>query len=267
MTDKLEKQKQSAHDEKIRRRKQTQDTIDENSRFKKDLKCVKEWLSTMTTDLKKAKRDTKLQLKSNDRVKKIADKQLAVLKDLKTQVGQLKDELADESHERATFEKMATIRLQIKRETSVGRRGGSGKWPVHIVLLICELLTNGTPPSAVPANIQSTAAAFNGCEADELPSVNFVRQCRTVLQNLNSMLAGFRLGNAKSWHQIFTDGTTRRQIAFQNLVIGLMEGGEFDSVIASSCIILENETSAIQVESIKEEVSLFHIAGTIHILS
>ena len=83
MTDKLEKQKQSAHDEKIRRRKQTQDTIDENSRFKKDLKCVKEWMSTMTANLKKAKQDTKLQSKSNDRVKKIADKQLAVLKDLK----------------------------------------------------------------------------------------------------------------------------------------------------------------------------------------
>jgi len=74
LTDKLEKQKQSAHDEKIRRRRETQATIDENSRFNKDLKCMKEWLSTMTADLKKAKQDTKLQSKSNDRVKKIADK-------------------------------------------------------------------------------------------------------------------------------------------------------------------------------------------------
>ena len=51
-----------------------QATIDENSRFKKDLKCVKEWLSTMTTYLKKAKQDTEWLSKSNDRVKKIADK-------------------------------------------------------------------------------------------------------------------------------------------------------------------------------------------------
>ena len=136
------------------------------------------------------------------------------------------------------FEHMTTICLQIKRERAIGHKGGSGKWPVHIVLLICELLTYGTPPFASLANIQMTTAAFNGCEVEELLSVSFVRQRQTMLQNLNSMLAGFRLGNAVSWHQLFTDGTTRRQIAFQNLVIGLMEGGEFDSVIVSSCVIL-----------------------------
>ena len=86
-------------------------------------------------------------------------------------MGQLKDELADESHERATFEKMATIRLQIKRKTSVGRRSGSGKWHVHIVLLICDLLTNGIPPSTILVNEQLIAAVFNGCEADELTSI------------------------------------------------------------------------------------------------
>ena len=105
--------------------------------------------------------------------------------------------------------------------------------------------------------MQVTHAAFRGCELKELPTVDFVRKCRTVLENLNLMLAGKRLGDALSWHQLFTDGTIRRQIAFQNLVIGIMdEDGKFDSVIASSCIFLKNETSEKQVEGIKQKVCI-----------
>ena len=54
---------------------------------------------------------------------------------------------------------------------------------------------------------------------------------------------------------MFTDGTSRRQIAFQNLVIALMEDGTLDPVIVSSCMILENETSEMQVKSIVDMVS------------
>ena len=121
---------------------------------------------------------------------------------------------------------------------------------MHIVMLICELLINSTPSSAVPANIQTASAAFTGAEASALPSLRFVRQCRTVLQNLNETLAALQLGNASTWRQFFTDGTTQRQIAFQNLVIALREDGKLDPVIVSSCMILEDETSETQVKSI-----------------
>ena len=128
--------------------------------------------------------------------------------------------------------------MQIKREKSIGRLGGSTRWPIHIVILICELLVNVTPPSDVPPNIQTISSTMTGCEAHELPTVDFVRKCRTVVENLNLLLGGYRLGNARTWIQLFTDGTTRSQIAFQNLVIGLMDGEVFDSVIALSCIFL-----------------------------
>ena len=117
------------------------------------------------------------------------------------------------------------------------------------------MLVNGTDSSAVPANIQTSCAAFISVEAEELPSVNFVRECRVVLQNLNETLSAFCLGNATSWHQVFIDGTTRRQIAFQNLVIALMEDGDLDPVIVSSCMYMENETSERCVQSIIETVS------------
>ena len=219
------------------------------------------WIDELHIEISDHKEITKLaksELKTehNKRLKQssIAFKRLTLLKDLKCRLHEAKDMLTDESHQREALERMQTIHLEIKRERSVGRRGGSGKWPVHIVLLICELLVSGTPPSAVPANIQTASAAFTGAEASELPSVSFVRQCRTVLQNLNETLAAMRLGNADSWHQLFTDGTSKRQIAFQNLVIALMEEGKLDPVIVSSCMILEDESSETQVQSIVDMV-------------
>ena len=145
---------------------------------------------------------------------------------------------------------MRTIQINIKKEIPVGRPGGSKRWSVYIFLLICEMLVNDTHPTAVPANIQSSCALFTGVEATELPCVNFVRQCRVVLQNLNETLSAFWLGNSDSWHQVFTDGTTRQKIAFQNLVINLMEDGDLDPVIVSSCMHVENETSVRCLQSI-----------------
>ena len=52
---------------------------------------------------------------------------------------------------------------------------------------------------------------------------------------------------------MFTDGTSRRQIGFQNIVIALMENNGIDPVIVSSCIYVEDETSG--VEPILETVS------------
>ena len=103
---------------------------------------------------------------------------------------------------------MSTIQIQSKRERKVGHIGGSGRLTVHIAMLIFGLLVNGTPPSAVPGNTQTMSAALLGSEVSEMPSVNYVCKFCVVMQNLNEMLAAFRLGKAKTWHQIFTSATT-----------------------------------------------------------
>ena len=123
------------------------------------------------------------------------------------------------------------------------------------MLLICELLVNGSPPSAILKIMQTPSAYFTGAEAEELSTVDFAKKTRTVVENINLMFAGMRLGNASSWQQLFTDGTSRQQIDFQNLVIGIMDDGEFDSVIALSCVYLENESAEKQVEAVKSKVS------------
>ena len=99
--------------------------------------------------------------------------------------------LLDECHQREALERMLTIQMGINRERKVGRRGGSGKWTVSIVLFICEHLVNGTPPSAVPVNIQRVSAALTGTADCEIPSLGFFCRCRVVLQTVNETLSAF----------------------------------------------------------------------------
>ena len=261
---KVDKKDQDLLDQKKRMRSQTAAQVEKRKVVEETVGDLYEFIDELQTELLAAKATVKeaaKEFKSHqtmlNKVKTVAAKRLDLLKHLKLDLDEAKDNLAEESHQREALERMQTIQIEIKKERLVGRRGGAKRWPVHIVLLICELLVNGTHPSAVPANIQTTCAAFTGAEAKELPSANFVRECRVVLQNLNETLSAFRLGNADTWHQVFTDGTTRRQIAFQNLVIALMEeeGGELDPVIVSSCMYVENETSERCVQSIIETVS------------
>ena len=121
-------------------------------------------------------------------------------------------------------------------------------------MLIFELLVNSTPTSDITSNVQAMSAALSGYEVNELPALDYVRKCCVVVQYLNDMLAACRLGKADNGHQIFTDETTWRKITFQNLMIGLMTDGDFESVIASLCIFLGNETSEKQVEAVKNKV-------------
>ena len=91
----------------------------------------------------------------------------------------------------------------------------------------------------------------------KLPSVRFVRMCRTVVQVLGETMVAIRLGRANFWQQLFTDGTSRRQTSFQNIVIGLKSESEdkvLDPIVVSSCIFLEDETSEKQVEAILDKV-------------
>jgi hypothetical protein len=88
-----------------------------------------------------------------------------MLKELKSNLHEMKDNLADESQRHAALEQMSMVQLQINRQRPIGRRGGAKRWHVPVVQLICELLlVNGTPPSAVPLNIQSMNASMNGCD-------------------------------------------------------------------------------------------------------
>ena len=123
-------------------------------------------------------------------------------------------------------------------------------------MLVCELLCNGLPSACVRETLQTTSAYFTVSVVTELPSVSYVRECCTVLEILNDLLGAYKLGINTTWKQLCTDGTIRQQIGFQSLVIDLFTKKGFESVIASSCIFMDNETSSMQVKGIEDKESI-----------
>jgi len=58
---------------------------------------------------------------------------------------------------------------------------------------------------------------------DELPSINFVRECRVLVEVMGETITAIKLANASQWSQLWTDSTTRRQIPFTALIIGVLD--------------------------------------------
>ena len=101
---------------------------------------------------------------------------------------------------------------------------GNASWPFYVWELIIEQLVNGTPPSSVNSNIVSLIRTFSPTtKISELPSIWTIRRARTVLLVIVQTLAVYRIAKAKKWEQLFTDGTSRRQVSFQDLIISVEE--------------------------------------------
>ena len=106
---------------------------------------MNEWVDELHADINERKMAVKVsgieEKSANDKLDKvtsIACTQLTLLKDINPRLAETTDMILDECQQREDIERMRTIQLEIKRERQVGRRGGSGKWPVHNVLLICD---------------------------------------------------------------------------------------------------------------------------------
>mmetsp|Transcript_10920 Transcript_10920/g.19096 ORF Transcript_10920/g.19096 Transcript_10920/m.19096 type:complete len:299 (+) Transcript_10920:1323-2219(+) len=157
---------------------------------------------------------------------------------------------------KSSFVRQRQMQKEWDTEEAKHRRGGARQWPVWVVQLICELLVNGTAPVAVPENIQTMYETLYGVKPKELPDVSFVRRCRKIIEVIGETLAAIRLGDAEKWDQLWTDATTRRQIPFTALIIGMIsDDGKIDPVVVSSCIFMDEEQSETQAAGIVEKIN------------
>ena len=119
------------------------------------------------------------------------------------------------------------------------------------VQLMIEMLINGTPPSAMPANLVSAFKMISPtCEIKDVPSVTHVRKLQDVIRVIADTLAVHRLAKKDKWEQCHTDGSNRRQSAFINFIVNVLEKNGILPVILSAAFTLRGETSEIQVEAI-----------------
>ena len=143
----------------------------------------------------------------------------------------------------------------IGRESRVGSGKGEKRWPMWMVQLIIELLVNGVHPRSIPTSILAQDRITTGRTGQEVPSVNFCRDMRVVLRILAKTLAAYQLALKGQWHQLFVDGTSRRQVALETLVIALEnEAGDLKPLILSCACVVEGETSEQTCEAVLKEI-------------
>ena len=117
----------------------------------------------------------------------------------------------------------AAVPIKVLARERYGR-GGQMKWPLHVWELILTEIVNGTPPAAIGNNMVANIRTFSPTTViKEVPSKWTIRRARTVLYVIVQTLAAYRLGKSNKWRQAFTDGTGRRQVAMQNLLIDIEE--------------------------------------------
>lgn len=78
---------------------------------------------------------------------------------------------------------------------------------------------------------------------EELPSLRFMRNCRTVSLHLTKTLATFEIARQDSFTQLFTDGTSRRQTKFQNIVVGILTPAGYHRVALDGCVLSKEHNS------------------------
>ena len=148
-------------------------------------------------------------------------------------------------------------KIEKVHDKSISNKGGQRTWPTWMWILIMEQLVSSTPPTAIVANILSVIKVMApNMEVNELPSISTVRKGRTLLDGVCSTLAAYKLAKADTWKQLHTDGTSRRQITVQNLIVSLKtEDGKLDPVLLTTSILAENESSEVVCDSILDTIS------------
>ena len=143
----------------------------------------------------------------------------------------MNNELKQEIQECKIQLEVANAAIPVKEICKVSVGSCVRSWPFFVWELIIEQIVNGTPPSSVNSNIVSMLQTFSpSTKISELPSIWTIRRARTILLVIVQTLASYRSAKANKWEQIFTDGTSRRQFSFQDLIISVEEDDLFKYV-------------------------------------
>ena len=100
---------------------------DERKAVEKTVDEFHDWIDELHAEFsdaklaeKGAKRSMKLEQRNLSKVKTVAAKRLEYLKSLKVSLNESKEDLVDESHQRAALKRMRTIHIEINKEQPIG---------------------------------------------------------------------------------------------------------------------------------------------------
>lgn len=111
--------------------------------------------------------------------------------------------------------------------------------------IILECIVCGAPPSSIKAILVIFAQTFDtSIDMKEMPSLSYIRRCRSILLTVTKTIASLRLSKAKQWSQMFSDATSIQLVPFQDIIFSLQESDVFKPVVLSAAAVLENGETA-----------------------
>jgi hypothetical protein len=193
--------------ERARRRNMVQQQLDRSSAVEGQLRDIIKGLEIMNSELadelKSAKKAKCEAIRLYDKSKEAATRRLDQLRQEKEQKNLLKDKLthvqrAQQAQEvqiteyKSMVETFKSSKQDLTCEFKAGRRGGA-HWPLWVTEVCCELLVNRLPPSAIPSSIMTLFAALYSEEPKKILSLNYVRQCRVLVQIISETIMAMKL--------------------------------------------------------------------------
>ena len=110
----------------------------------------------------------------------------------------IKIKLLNDANETLEFNMQLYLTKQENNVTVIGREKTANykAYPLVVMKVMIEILVNGTKPSAVAKNLESTICLVcpNVVKINELPNVDYARKMRGVIQIVTETLAVYRLG-------------------------------------------------------------------------
>ena len=207
-------------------------------RLSAELKEIKVASKEMTKSIKiLQKTNDKKELKLT-RTRELKAKALGEVRKHKATMKRLNDEmieknvkikLLNDANETLEFNMQLHLTEQENNVTVIGREKTANyeACPLVVMKVTIEMLVNGTKPSAVAKNLESTIRLVcpNVVKINELPNVDYVRKMRGVMRIVTETLAVYRLGKDQNWLQLWWDGTSRRTVSLTTLAAGIKEAG------------------------------------------
>ena len=182
---------------------------------------LEEMNDQLAEEVKSANNDRQVALKLYNKSKDRAGKHLNKLQLEKEEKNVLKDELTQalKTHEsqqneiarmlnrqqaqeqvieeyKIMIDGFKLSKLNLKREFKLG---GDAIWPLWVTKVCCELLVNGSPPSAIPSSIRTLIRTLYGEKPKKLSSLNYVRQCRVLVQIIGETITAMKLAMCPDW--------------------------------------------------------------------
>ena len=129
-------------------------------------------------------------------------------------------------------------------------------WPLIMIKVIIEMLTNGAPPSAVCKNIEIVMRMLcPNVACIELPNINYVRRCRGIIRIVTETLSACEAGLDIEWTQTFKDETQRKTAPLTTFSALVRRNRVLKPLVLSCSEIGIGSTSEDTVDSIKRMLS------------